>query len=373
MSIKVREDFAGCGGVSTGLEMTGRHVSHECIGVEYEADAVATARKAGHERLHADVRSAQVRNREWGQLEGYAAGPPCQTFSNAGSGTGRQALGHLLQALVLVARGALPETAITKVHDKALDERSVLVLEPMLVIRRHLPGWVMLEQVPQVLPVWEEYAEIMRSRFGYTVATGILNAEQYGVAQSRRRAILVARLDAPANLPIPTHSKYHIRTPQRLDLGVLPWVSMRQALGIEDDGFLQRSNYSGGGAPGATAQERGRSQRSLGLPSVTVTGKGFHWQLRANAQTNACVRKVEFPAPTIKGQHDTSDRLWQKISASGGVIEVSRVAVTEAAVLQSFPEDYPWQGKRGSQYQQVGNACPPLLARAAIDALLADA
>jgi DNA (cytosine-5)-methyltransferase 1 len=406
----IRDDFAGPGGWSEGLRLLGLA---EDVGVEFEANAVATARAAGHARWQIDVTSPECRGYAWPSFWLYIASPPCQTFSMAGKGAGREHMAALLAAVAKVAAGRAPEDAIAAVADDALDERSVLVLEPLRVIVAHRPRNVALEQVPPVLPIWEDYARHMRS-MGYSVWTGILNAEQYGVPQTRRRAVLMASLDREVHPPAPTHSRYYSRTPEKLDEGVLPWVSMAQALGEHDAlvGFPRRDDGRAGGSVEIDGEHyRARDLRPTSEPAQTVTEKARSWvafqgnQYPQRAAGGRQERSLEHPAPTLtSGSRSANwvpetpnggDASWSEVRPSPTIVGSFapdvvaapgyrkpgdgprqnqpgsiRVTVEQAGILQSFRPDYPWQGVKSRQFEQVGNAVPPLLAAAVVGALL---
>ena len=77
-----------------------------------------------------------------------------------------------------------------------------------------------------MLPLWKVYAEELR-KIGYSVWTGTLNAADYGVPQTRIRAILIASRMRTVRRPYPTH--YDPKKGSQL-FGE-PWVSMATALG----------------------------------------------------------------------------------------------------------------------------------------------
>lgn len=346
--IKALDLFAGPGG----WDVPDAELGIESLGIELDKAACATRAAAGLLTQEADVSEVTL-------LPGHGfkllkASPPCQTFSAAGKGAGRKALDVVLTELGnLILAASHPMTRWQEQtgwidYSRFDDVRTGLVLEPMRYIlaacklgqafRR-----IVLEQVPSVLPVWEAYGALLESR-GYHVATGYVFTEQHGVPQTRKRAVLVASLDGPVALPVPTHSRYHSRDPKRLDAGVKPWVSMVEALG---SGLDNR-------------------------PSPTITGKGTaYWVYRASNQAHAARRPLDAPAPTVVMGARSNKVEWMPEGTAGDPAASGvRVTVQEAAVLQTFPRDYPWQGTKTQQFQQVGNAVPPLMACAILQAVL---
>jgi len=312
--------FAGPGGLDVGSTWLGIPVT----GIEVDSGACATRTAAGLDTVQGDVRAYGPR--DFPDATVLTGGPPCQTFTVAGKGAGRRALDQVAQRLMDLVDN--PEA--DPVRGWSTDERTELILEPMrwalLALRANAPYQaIVLEQVPAVTPVWAAFREVLE-KFGYKCTNGILRSEEYGVPQTRRRAILIARLgDAEVQLPTPTHEAFRKGASSQSALGREPWVPMARALAREAS-FTVISNYGSGGDP------RNRGQRHSGEPSATVTGKVMRNRLRL---------------------------------ASG---EWSRLSHREAGVVQTFPHDFPWSGSDIGQ--QIGNAIPPRLAVHALAAAL---
>jgi DNA (cytosine-5)-methyltransferase 1 len=358
--------FAG-----TGWGVACKALGIEEHGVEIMPAAIATREANGMTTIFNDVwdgLDGDVGGNARDHLNSYElliASPPCQTFSMAGKGTGRKALDEVLS--LIEERAFLHPHKLREFGEKH-DPRTALVLTPLTYIARDLPRLVVLEQVPQVLPVWEAYAVVMRE-WGYSVKTAVLNAEQYGVPQTRKRAILVARWDAEATLPAPTHSLYYSRDRARLDDGVLPWVSMAEALdwGMTDRPYMTvaAGTASGGTDPaflgGSGARKLLVGERDGGRwkprwayerPATTISGDARVWP-PGHKYNNDDIRRL--------GEEEAKARYGDRAGS-----EAIRLTDAEASAIQSYPAGFDWRGNRGDVAQQIGNAVPPLLAEAVL-------
>jgi len=378
------------------------------LGIELDPWACATRAAAGHLTIRADVATLPL-DRMAGKIRGLIFSPPCGTFSAAGKGEGVGDMPLIHAALDDLAAGRDTRAELAAA---CTDPRTPLVVEPLRYALAIRPEWIALEQVPAVLPLWRHTARILRA-LGYSAWAGILNAADYGVPQTRQRAILIASRVRTVAPPEPTHAK--AAEPESLfGPGRERWVSMAEALGwaaplaagvvnTRGERTTPGGNEFSPAGPSWALTEKTRSwtvrtnsgngdahdyERDLDAPSPSLTSRSDRWRIDVGAGgfAQGYERDVDEPSPTIRLQSQSwvlrnntqanSARL--RLAEPAGTLffgargnDVSwiapdaspvRISIEEAAVLQSFPPDYPWQGTKTQAFLQCGNAVPPLLA-----------
>lgn len=342
------ELFAGAGGAALGLEAAG--IEHAAL-CEWDAHACATMRAGGlGPVVEGDVRDLDA-------IEAVA-GPscdllwssfPCQAFSVAGKRLG------------------------------ASDERNGW---PWTVdaIDRFRPRWFLAENVrglithsakghPDPFQCSRCYFEgvilpQLRARFAF-VGWWLLNAADYGVPQHRRRVIIWAG-PAPVKAPRATHgSPGEARQGDLFGPGVLPWVSMGEALGLP--------RYKRAIAPNETPPIDYTNKPSPTIDAhAGTTGPGYRSALRIIGEGTE-TDLLGLPAPCVLAtEHKGHTNPDQDRGRGGNINRASdvlflatrrrRLTVAECARLQDFPAGHPWQGPKTAQYRQIGNAVPPKLA-----------
>ncbi|MFE5368123.1 DNA cytosine methyltransferase [Streptomyces mirabilis] len=305
----ITDGFAGPGGWSEGLRLLGLRD----IGLELDTAACKTRTAAGHLTIQCDV--AQYPTEPFkGRATGQIWSPPCQAWTRTGDrhGIADQPLVH--QAVNDLANGRDTRAELLA---GCQDKRSLLAAEPMRWLYDLRPEWVAMEEVPDVLPLWRQFAQHLQP-WGYSTWTGVLDAADYGVPQNRQRAILIASRTRKVTGPSATHAK----APEWDLFGECQqqWISVGQTLGWSGPRVVI-SNY------GDPTTATGRGERTGDAPSWTITSK---------------LSRIKILDP-----RDGS---------------IGRLSTQQAGVIQTFPADYPWRGTKTEQDQQVGNAVPPLLA-----------
>jgi len=318
----VIELFAGCGGMALGFKDAGFRT---VLANEWDKAACDTMRTNLTDRV---LNCAIQEIDNFPKADVVAGGPPCQGFSNLGE--------------------RVPN-----------DPRNQLWRHYLRCVEQVRPKIFVLENVPPLLKS-AEYQELKRlaTEMGYAVEGRVLCAADYGVPQTRKRAIVIGSRIGLPSFPQPTHVDPAKRT--LLTAQLKPWRTVRDAIGhlaLEPTGL----NWHIGRNPTPKSLQR--------YKSVPVGGN--RWNLPAHLMPDCWKRK-------LKGGTDLFGRLWwdrpsvtirtefYKPEKGRYLHPVAHRPIThlEAALIQTFPENYVWCGTKIQVGIQIGNAVPPMLATA---------
>lgn len=349
--------FAGCGGMSLGLEQAGYAV---LLAVDNDADAVrryesnmpgAALERDLSDPDHIQRVIAMAKGLNGLAIDLVAGGPPCQPFSRAGRSKIRS----------LVESGVRPEK----------DERAELWQAFVEIVEGIMPDAVLMENVPD-LGLADDFTLLRLiaarlERVGYEVDFRILEAARHGVPQHRQRLILMGRRDGRP-FDWPAEQK---RITLRDAIGDLPPLGRK----LGDEEMPARP-------PRTRFQKRARAKlNGTRVVHDHITRPVRKDDLEAFRLMKPGTRYGDLPARLRRYRddifNDKYNRLdWEDLSrsitahiAKDGYWyihpeEPRTLSIREAARIQTFPDHFRFDGIRSHAFRQIGNAVPPALAEA---------
>lgn len=295
--------FSGCGGLEYGFSAAGFRFLASC---DFDHDACTTFRENFDSPIvegditQEDVKAEIMRLARGHKVDIIIGGPPCQGFSTSGK---------LMQD----------------------DPRNRLFLEFLEIVKTILPPMVMIENVKGIVSGRNKAADIVIAKFkeaGYRMEMRVLKATDYGVAQQRERAIFIGtRTGAPIIFPEPTHSPGN-------------YVTVADAIG---------DLVGHACSPSLSHEPAHHSPSTVERMKALAEGESMY-----NRRDSARKLIWNRPSFTIKDNHG---------NAAIHTIENRTLTARELARLQSFPDSFVFSKvPKKSQFRQIGNAVPPLLA-----------
>lgn len=317
--------FSGAGGLSLGFEQAG---FQQLLSVEMEPDYCQTYRAnfPRHQLLQKDLTTLTEQdliNCLNGQsVDLVIGGPPCQGFSMAGK-IGRtftdDPRNHLFKEFVRIVKIVRP---------------CFFVMENVARLYTHNSGKTRTEIIQAF------------QNIGYSVECKVLNAADFGVPQIRSRVIFIGRRDkGKISFPEPFQISH-----QTVGSAIGHFPKLAAGESNPHVANHEAMNHSAQMLEKMAFVKNGGNRNDIPEPLRPKTG-----DIRKYIRYDSNKPAVCITGDMRKVFHYEQNRA---------------LTVRELAALQSFPDNFVFCGNKIAQQQQVGNAVPPLLAKAIAESIL---
>lgn len=335
--MKIIDLFSGVGGLSLGFENAGFET---IASVDLWEDAIKTYNHNRKDKTGLTISIEEFNKHHLKKILikhkiiGVIGGPPCQGFSSARLSDNSDQIGLINE------------------------DRNKLYLEFYKTVKQTAPEFFLMENVRGMLNLDKgAFVKDILNRFGklgYSISYELLNAAEFGVPQHRHRVFfvglkkgvfefpkkqtnLISSFEALSDLPLNLNTQIKKYTSK-------PKNEFQRMIRVNSKIILNH-------------EETKHSDKTKEIISMIPDGGNIkslpekYWEIR---KFNKAFQRMNSKLPSLT--IDTGHRNYFHYS------EHRIPSVRESARIQSFPDTFEFVGSKTSQYKQVGNAVPPLLA-----------
>lgn len=301
------------------------------------------------------------------KIDVVIGGPPCQAYSLVGRS-------------IKSAKDKIKQENNEKIED---DPRNYLYILYCDFLKKYRPKIFVFENVLGLLSAqngkfYNDFKTLAR-RIGYHVEDKILEADKYGVKQSRKRVIIVGwRKEFDINYP--TFNEWHDNTTVNELLADLPKLNPGEELNsyrtLEINKYLEESGIRSRNDILTYHVARPNKERDRKIYAITIKKwneghQRLHYdELPEDLKTHKNRKSFVDRFKVVEGDTNACHTMMAHISKDGhyfihpDINQARSISVREAARIQSFPDSYYFEGGRTAAFMQIGNAVPPLMAKA---------
>ena len=347
MEFRILDLFCGAGGMSYGMHQNCHFVTK--VALDINERLAQTFRKNIPEAklIIGDIQDKDVKRKiislsKENNVNMIIGGPPCQGFSLKGKKLGLD------------------------------DPRNFLFIEYLHLVQELKPLVFVIENVKSLMSTsngWFKEQIISEiEKLGYEVSVGIVKASDYGVPQNRERAIFLCSKGKAISLPEPTVEK---RTTVRDAIEDLKYLNSNE--GDFEQNYITeaKTEYQKlmrkDSAKLYNHKASNHSEMAIYKLSMIPPEKGKEYlpdNLLGKQKFNSTWGRLKWdePSPTIDTRFDAASN-----GTNNHPFLNRSITPREAARIQSFDDKFIFYGNKVDIRTQIGNAVPPLMAKAIAD------